>query len=480
MTVHGAKGLEFPVVMLPFLWSPAWIDEERTIPVVHDEDRSRVVDVGGPGSEGHADHLDEHLAWTRDEEMRLAYVALTRARHQVTVWWARAWTAHESPLCRILMPDHPLEERAPEDAAMRAMIEERIAGSAIEVSATSGAEPIPWRPPDESGAGLEVRPWSRSVDTTWRRHSFSSTVEGTEEQRVTSEPDLAPAAEPGGEGPAGATGAAPSDGAALPLGDAPGGTGFGSLVHAVLEEHAPGVPEPEADLRRLLDHHGARLGLALDHPDVVARGLAGAVAAPLAPGLSLRDLGPGRRSTEVWFELPLAGGGTGPRAVTPGALAGLWRRHVPAGDPLAEYAERLEAPGMTAVLRGHLTGAIDLIAHLPDGRFAVMDHKTNRLGPAPLRAAHYRPAALADEMVRAHYPLQALFYLVALHRILRWRLAGYDPAQHLAGAAYLFLRGMGAPGRADAGDPPPGVFWWRPPADLIGAVDDLLADGVAT
>ena len=45
-------------------------------------------------------------------------------------------------------------------------------------------------------------------------------------------------------------------------------------------------------------------------------------------------------------------------------------------------------------------------------------------------------------MERAHYPLQALLYTVALHRYLRWRLPGYDPERHLAGVLYLFLRGM--------------------------------------
>ena len=62
-------------------------------------------------------------------------------------------------------------------------------------------------------------------------------------------------------------------------------------------------------------------------------------------------------------------------------------------------------------------------------RFAVVDYKTNWLGGEgeDLTAWHYRPAALAAAMQRAHYPLQALFYVVALHRYLRWRLPGYDP-----------------------------------------------------
>ncbi|MGG7377518.1 hypothetical protein ACQ7B2_01550, partial [Escherichia coli] len=63
-------------------------------------------------------------------------------------------------------------------------------------------------------------------------------------------------------------------------------------------------------------------------------------------------------------------------------------------------------------------------------------------GSAPLAAEHYAPAALAEAMERAHYPLQALLYLAALHRYLRWRLADYEPERHLGGVLYLFLRGM--------------------------------------
>ena len=90
-------------------------------------------------------------------------------------------------------------------------------------------------------------------------------------------------------------------------------------------------------------------------------------------------------------------------------------------------------------LRGYLTGSLDLVIRTRAGpgadRFLVVDYKTNRLaaGDEELTAWHYRPEALAAEMQRAHYPLQALFYCVALHRYLRWRLPGYDPQAHLGG-----------------------------------------------
>ena len=86
-------------------------------------------------------------------------------------------------------------------------------------------------------------------------------------------------------------------------------------------------------------------------------------------------------------------------------------------------------------------------------RYAIIDYKTNWLAPAGeplsrLRTTGRRRSRV--EMQRSHYVLQALLYSVALHRYLRWRLPGYDPASDLAGVHYLFLRGMLGPGRRES------------------------------
>jgi len=131
------------------------------------------------------------------------------------------------------------------------------------------------------------------------------------------------------------------------------------------------------------------------------------------------------------------------------------------------------------VLRGYLTGSLDLVFRLPGDRYALADYKTNRLAPADeaLTAWHYRAAALDAEMAQAHYPLQGLLYAVALHRYLRWRLPGYDPERNLAGVLYLFVRGMSAPTGADAPGPTAGVWSWRPPGRLVEALSDLFDRG---
>jgi exodeoxyribonuclease V beta subunit len=70
--------------------------------------------------------------------------------------------------------------------------------------------------------------------------------------------------------------------------------------------------------------------------------------------------------------------------------------------------------------------------------------------------------------------LQALLYSVVLHRFLRWRQPGYDPARHLGGVLYLFLRGMCGPETPVLDGHPAGVFSWDPPPELVTDLSDLL------
>jgi exodeoxyribonuclease V beta subunit len=80
-------------------------------------------------------------------------------------------------------------------------------------------------------------------------------------------------------------------------------------------------------------------------------------------------------------------------------------------------------------------------------------------------------------MMQAHYPLQLVLYLVALHRFLRWRQPGYDPAGSLGGGLYLFLRGMCGPQTPVVDGTPCGVLAWRPPAALVVELSALLDGG---
>ena len=271
-----------------------------------------------------------------------------------------------------------------------------------------------------------------------------------------------------------------------PLAELPPGTAFGTLVHAVLEVTDLTAPDLTAELT-------ARCAEQLIHnplPGVAAEALAEALApvartplGPLADDLRLVDIAPVDRLAELEFELPLSGGDQPCRTTALlGEIAPLLRAHLPADDPLACYPDLLADPALAdQPLRGYLTGSIDAVLRLPGPRFAVVDYKTNWLGPSgePLTSAHYAPERLAAAMADAHYPLQALLYGVALHRYLRWRMPDYDPERHLGGTLYLFVRGMCGPATPVVDGAPCGVFGWAPPPALTVALSGLLHGGEA-
>jgi exodeoxyribonuclease V beta subunit len=214
---------------------------------------------------------------------------------------------------------------------------------------------------------------------------------------------------------------------------------------------------------------------------VAVHGLVRAISTPLGPlvgGIALRDIAIDDRMDEMGFELPLVGGSTPTGGVSVGDIGAVLRGHVQPGDPLDGYPDKLSDPVFGREVRGYLTGSIDAVLRTPAG-LAVVDYKTNWLGvdDEPLSAWHYTPTAVAAAMQRAHYPLQALLYTVALHRYLRWRMPGYAPDDDLAGVLYLFVRGMTGPDVPHVDGQPCGVFAWRPPTDLIVDLSDLLDHG---
>jgi exodeoxyribonuclease V beta subunit len=281
------------------------------------------------------------------------------------------------------------------------------------------------------------------------------------------------------------------------MGDLPAGATFGSLVHGVLEHADPHSPDLRAELRRHVAEQ--RRWWSVDTPtDELAEALLPmqhTSLGPLAGGLRLLDIGLPDRLRELDFEFPLVGGDRPDRALPEvhlGLIAAVLRRHLAADDPMRAYADRLESPSLGGqLLRGYLSGSIDVVLRVPDApstergsaehRYVVVDYKTNKLGDPerPLTALDYTPELMTDAMLHSHYPLQALLYSVVLHRYLRWRLADYDPERHLGGILYLYVRGMCGPETPEVDGQPCGVFAWHPPAAMVLELSDLLSGEVA-
>lgn len=483
-TVHASKGLEFPIVYLPFAWDSAKNPYPATL-LFHDEDGTRVLDIGGKDAPGYGERQLRCEAEESGEELRLLYVALTRAMCQVVAWWAPAVTTAAAPLHRMILGRRPgsaqVPRRAeiPADTAAVPRLTEWAAPAADVISVTAVDRPddvAPRRVRTALPTGeLAAAAFTRALDQQWRRTSYSALTAGAHDLAGVSESEPEDGPGPDDE-PTEAPLDAPTGGTAAPslMNTLPYGAEFGTLVHGVLETVDTSVPDLAAEVRarcaELVEHTMAELDV-----EVLAHALLHVLHTPTDFG-SLAAVATRDRLNELDFELPLGGGDTpGPGAASMHAVADLLRAHLPADDDLSSYADQLAALPDT-VLRGYLTGSIDAVLRIPDGaghRYVIVDYKTNRLGTGDLTVEHYRREHMVAEMIRSHYPLQALLYAVALHRYLRWRLPGYDPARHLGGARYLFVRGM-----IGANTPPGhGVFDWYPPAELVVALSDLLAGG---
>ena len=499
LTVHRSKGLEFPIVYLPFLWEPGYIPDRQPV-FFHDPDNgdARTVDVGLGGPRWGA-HERQHMVEQRGEDLRLAYVALTRACHQAVLWWAGSYDSGHAPLTRLLFSRDergnvaPSGAAVPADEAALARFEAlaQAAPGCVSVEAAIPARREEWGATITTPGELEVARFDRHLDRGWRRTSYSDITAAAHEAWVASEPEQPVLRdEPDGAALAAipAAGQASLDEAMLravpsPLAGMPVGAHVGTLVHRVMEAVDFAAADLDAELTACVTAAQAGRRIELGEVEAVVAGLRAVLETPLGAlveGRRLRDVARVDRLDELAFELPLVGGDAPTARLTVDAIAAVLREHLPAGDPLAGYAARLDDPALRRDVRGYLTGSIDLVLRAGE-RFAIADYKTNWLAPAgeELSAWHHRPAALAAEMEHAHYGLQALLYAVALHRYLRWRVRGYDPERHIAGVLYLFVRGMTGAGTPVIDGSPCGVFAWRPPASAIVALSDVLDRGEA-
>ncbi|ANS79745.1 Exodeoxyribonuclease V beta chain [Serinicoccus hydrothermalis] len=515
-TIHGSKGLQYPVVYLPSL-GDRWVSDSPTIPLFHESppERTRCLDVGGEhaANPGWADSVRRHKEEDAGESLRLLYVAMTRAQSQVVTWWAPVNNASSSALHRVLFGREPGQGEVPQrvrvprqdDAATEHLRRWADQGAFALERADPATDLAPALRP--TAPELRLAMWSRRIDHDWRRTSYTALSTPAESgpgvAGVGSEPEVGLTGredEPSGPDPVaestpalpGLDAVAPPAGSEVPspMAELPVGATFGSLVHAVLEHADPQAADLHAELARHLHEQKVLWPVELDQAgeDLLVDALVAVCDTPLGPlagGTTLRRIGTADRLCELDFELPLGGGdlrrGPSGEAAVLGDLAPLLREHLPPGDPVRAWADVLDAaPDLAGQeLRGYLTGSVDVVLRVGGGggeTFLVADYKTNWLGSPEeaLTAADYRPERLAEAMGHSSYPLQALLYAVVAHRFLRWRLAGYDPEQHLGGVLYLYLRGMCGPDTPVVDGMPCGVFSWRPPVDLVLGLSDLL------
>jgi exodeoxyribonuclease V beta subunit len=285
---------------------------------------------------------------------------------------------------------------------------------------------------------------------------------------------------------ANAEAAAPRLATPVVLAEFPRGAAPGELLHSVFEhtlgekDEAKRAAVAERELKRhgFDERHLSSLQQAME--DVLATPLATDADSPEgAAAWTLGALLPTAFVAEMEFVLPVAAKAEG-RLLTAAQLAvpladegpvqSGSRSRAAVGAPWdARYAEQVARLDFQA-WSGFLRGFIDLVFE-HDGKFFVLDYKSNHLGA---HAEDYRPERLNEAMAEHHYYLQYLLYSVALHRHLAQRIAKYDYDVHFGGVYYLFVRGMQP--RTGAGY---GVFFHRPSRRLIERLSALLDDPLA-
>ncbi|MET0154117.1 MAG: exodeoxyribonuclease V subunit beta [Candidatus Binatia bacterium] len=458
-TIHKAKGLEWPFVYCPYLWvkSEPFGDDLKHVRY-HDDDGRLALDLG---SADLAAHRQLASGEARAENLRLLYVALTRARHQCSLVWGGFKTAKESSLGHFLAPPR-VDTR--KDASMLRELESlaRESGGTIAIRKLALDGPA-YRGEARSRDDLELARFERgTLDGSWRTASFTalaaadrrlstSAREGFDLDEVDVEPRAVDTA---------------SEGEVSPLADFPAGARAGSLLHEILER-IDFARRDRSELGRVIEERLAGFGFDPGWKGPLERALEALLETTLRAGelrLRLVDVPLECRSSEMEFTLPL-GSESARSRLRPESLGAVFSAHPSAAVPIG-YADRVAALGFREVA-GYLRGYVDLVFEHA-GRFFLVDWKSNFLGSA---VDGYRRDRLAVAMASHHYILQYHLYVAMLDRYLRRRRSHYDYDRHFGGVLYVFLRGV-----VPRGDGETGVYFDHPPARRIAALSRLIHD----
>lgn len=447
VTIHKSKGLEYPLVFLPFICSHRTADT----PLFHEADGEQtrsVLDLArSEGAMAEADR--ERLA----EDLRLLYVALTRGVY--ATWLGLAPVRSGSGKSETTDLHHTaigylLQRGEAGDASTlaTALAELAMALPGVAVGEPSLTRPAPLPPEQEQLGEPMVRHFAGRLERDWWISSYSGlAAQGNGHGKgVLANPGFDDEVAPEAAAPLSEEATRPS------IFSFPRGARPGTLLHSLFETidfPSAGGDELARHIAGLLMQDGFDESWAPVLQQQVEAVLDTALPVESGEPVRLRNLSAEHKQVELEFFLPMG-------RVTAPALTALCQRH----DPLS----RGNKPLSFATVQGMLKGFIDLVFEW-QGRWYLLDYKSNHLGMSP---EHYNQRALESAMREHRYDLQYQLYALALHRLLKLRLPGYDFDQHFGGVFYLFLRGM----------PGGGVFHTRPGRELVEGLDRLFSEGV--
>lgn len=478
MTVHASKGLEFPVVVVADLWKMGEPDAKR-VPIFHRPDpdnsnqRHRAIDVGwvnsSPDVSGVALRKNEEHA----EKKRLFYVAMTRAKHHVSLIHASGKNEKDIRVTSTLLED---------------IADEKDTSCIGLIPYTRQPDTAPYIPRDQGNQLLDSAKLSHSLHQTYQRLSFSGLTKYR--RGVVASPVQSVDPAQGGFDDdddiitirSGYTDSTVEMGVpAMPMGRLVGGTYFGKVMHAVYEHIDFSATDLKAEIASVVDN--VVVGALAEHRDDLIQGVLLSLHTPLGGIMgktSLSDISAHNRLAEMNFEMGLADIDAQVTVSDIGATVEKCLRDAGRDDDiLMSYVRGLQV-SFTTPLLGLMNGSIDALLRVGDPgneRYFITDYKTNRLdhdGVATMIDGYSR-GALLEEMEHHDYPLQALIYGVAVYRHLRWTSPDIDADAAIAGMAYFFVRAMVGVDTPVVDGHRHGVFTWESPPGLWSQLSDVMS-----
>jgi exodeoxyribonuclease V beta subunit len=460
-TLHKSKGLEYDIVFIPF----SGLYREPKECLFHDNQQRLVFDLDG--DEQHKEIAAKELL---AEDIRLLYVGLTRSiyRCYLGIGPYKRGRAKTSPLTKSALgyltikadqelpagDDHQLQIALQHVCASSENIGVRSEPQAVDQDYAAVSLSLDQLVAPKKFTGkIEKNWWVTSYSALSRFHS-SPTLEDKQTKKVGDEnAKMVNVSEVASVSSVAINPIAEKNTAEKNIFSFPRGAKHGTFLHELFEEIDFQNYQTEVWLPWLIDRLTVNN---YEQPEewapIVNDWIINILAHPLAatdlPDLSLSQLSAEQKKVEMQFFIPM-------QPIEATSI----NRLISFYDPLSARAGALQFNQV----QGMLKGFIDLTFEY-QGQYFIMDYKSNYLGDS---LSDYSEQAMADAIVDHRYDFQYQLYTLALHRLLRSRLADYDYGQHIGGVFYTFLRGM-------QGETGAGVYFTKPKFELIDKLDKLL------
>lgn len=456
ITIHKSKGLEFPIVGLPFILTKK-TNRRNDSAFYHNAEKQLIWDIRN-------EHSQQIMLENNAEEMRLLYVALTRAKYQLIVGVPQQIAYKEKDEPSGLNALDYLLIQGENNAFTSSMQYSDLFDRALspEHWQLSRADDLPteddWRPSLSYPQTLTVRQFKQNVEKNWLVTSFTGLqaklqaiyadhfsdmmqdhLDRDMEVDLADNPVIDLTQQINRYYPAGFS----------PF-DFPKGASVGSGLHSYLEKADFSQPVTPESLTPICQY----LNLTAEWITPLQTWLTHIFSQSLPQLGALQQINRKDRLTELQFYLKLG------NLFNNQQFNQLLHQYHPLYDQ--HYPIRVDE------IRGFIRGFIDVVIR-QDNKYYIIDYKSNFLG-ADLSC--YQQEQLKKVISAQRYDLQYLIYTLAVHRYLKLHDPAYQYETHFGGVFYLFLRGMALPDNPQQ----TGVFFTKPSTALIEKLDQLWGE----